>query len=198
MGLLPLLDGLAQPSGAAADIEHAASGVRDERDDLGPGISEIERVGAGLQLRGMAENLRSRGRRGRETSARTGGSFRSVQRVGPPSAKVPPSLGPGGFSSEVRTCAFRSPPRARGRDSLSDWLTFEVERELVEQVFRSRYVARCTPSRNSSPSPLSFRSLVRSIDPQATASKTRMLMSLRMLRLNAMRADEYVCAMSSK
>ena len=43
--LLPLLDRLAQPSRAAADVEHPPGGFGHERHDLGAGVAEIKWIG---------------------------------------------------------------------------------------------------------------------------------------------------------
>ena len=76
------------------------------------------------------------------------------------------------------------------RDSFANRLALQVERQLIEQVV----VVAIGRQVHAVPEQLAQAVFVQVIGheqrPQATASKTRMLTSLRMLRLNAMRAAE--------
>ena len=75
----------------------------------------------------------------------------------------------------------------------------QVKRELVQQLLGRRDTSPGARRPGTAPSwPLSPRSLVTSSEPHASASKTRMLTSLAMLRLKTIREAEYVRAISSK
>ena len=125
-------------------------------------------------------------------------------RSAPPTLRLPRSsttasaLPSAPFPFDVRRCVLRSLRRGRRRRSFPDRFALEIKRELIEQVFGLAIRRQVHAVLKSSARPFSLRSLVISSEPQATASKTRMLMSFRMLRLNAILAAEYVRAISSK